>query len=43
MSLNILSGSDSRDLSVRDPTGRMRVSAGPCQTLSDCPVYHLGI
>jgi hypothetical protein len=43
MSLNILSGSDSRDLSVRDPAGRIRVSTCPCQTLSDSPACYLGI
>jgi hypothetical protein len=45
MPLNILSVSDIRDLSVRDPAGRIRVSARPCQTvrLSDCPVRYLGI
>jgi hypothetical protein len=43
MSLNILSGSDSRDLSVRDPAGRIRVLASPCQTLSDSPACYLGI
>jgi hypothetical protein len=31
LSLNILSSSDIRDLSVRDPAGRIRVSALPCQ------------
>jgi hypothetical protein len=43
MSLNTLSGSDSRDLSVRDPAGRIRVSAWSCQTLSDSPMCYLGI
>jgi hypothetical protein len=43
MFLNILSGSDNRDLSVRDPAGRIRVSARPCQTLSDSPACYQGI
>jgi hypothetical protein len=43
MSLNTLSGFDSRDLSVRDPAGRIRVSACSCQTLSDVPACYLGI
>jgi hypothetical protein len=43
MSLNTLSGPDSRDLSVRDPAGRIRVSAWFCQTLSEVPVCYLGI
>jgi hypothetical protein len=34
MPLNIISYSDIRDLSVRDPAGRIWVSAGPCQTVS---------
>jgi hypothetical protein len=34
MPLNIISYSDIRDLSVRDPAGRIRVSDGPCQTVS---------
>jgi hypothetical protein len=43
MSLNTLSGSDNRDLSVQDPAGRIRVSAWPCQILSDFPACYLGI
>jgi hypothetical protein len=43
MSLNTLSGPDSRDLSVRDPAGRTRVSAWFCQTLSKVPACYLGI
>jgi hypothetical protein len=43
MSLNTLSGSDRRDLSVRDPAGRIRVSTCPYQTLSDSPACYLGI
>jgi hypothetical protein len=43
MSLNTLSGLDSRDLSVRDPAGRIRVSAWFCQTLSEVPACYLGI
>jgi hypothetical protein len=43
MSLNTLSGPDSRDLSVRDPAGRIRVSAWFCQTLSEVPACYLGI
>jgi hypothetical protein len=34
MPLNIISYSDIRDLSVQDPAGRIRVSAGPRQTVS---------
>jgi hypothetical protein len=43
MSLNTLSGPDSRDLSVRDPADRMRVLAWFCQTLSEVPACYLGI
>jgi hypothetical protein len=43
ISLNTLSGPDSRDLSVRDPAGRIRVSAWSCQTLSEVPACYLGI
>jgi hypothetical protein len=43
MSLNTLSGPDSRDWSVRDPAGRIRVSAWFCQTLSEVPACYLGI
>jgi hypothetical protein len=43
MSLNTLSGPDSRDLSVRDLAGRIRVSAWFCQTLSKVPACYLGI
>jgi hypothetical protein len=43
MSLNTLSGPDSRDLSVRDPADRIRVSAWFCQTLSEVPACYLGI
>jgi hypothetical protein len=43
MSLNTLSGPDSRDLSVRDPAVRIRVSAWFCQTLSEVPACYLGI
>jgi hypothetical protein len=43
ISLNTLSGPDSRDLSVRDPAGRIRVSAWSCQTLSKVPACYLGI
>jgi hypothetical protein len=32
--LKTISYSDIRDLSVRDPAGRIRVSAGLCQTIS---------
>jgi hypothetical protein len=42
MSLNTLSGPDSRDLSVRDPAGKIRVSAWFCQTLSDVSACYLG-
>jgi hypothetical protein len=34
MPLNIISYFDIRDLLVRDPAGRIRVLAGPCQTVS---------
>jgi hypothetical protein len=43
ISLNTLSGPDSRDLLVRDPAGRIRVSAWFCQTLSEVPACYLGI
>jgi hypothetical protein len=43
MSLNTLSGPDSRDLSVRDPAVRIRVSDWFCQTLSEVPACYLGI
>jgi hypothetical protein len=43
MSLNTLSGPDSRDWSVRDPADRTRVSAWFCQTLSEVPACYLGI
>jgi hypothetical protein len=43
MSLNTLSGLDSRDLSVRYPAGRIRVSAWFCQNLSEVPACYLGI
>jgi hypothetical protein len=43
ISLNTLSGPDSRDLSVRDPAGRIRVSAWFCQNLSEVPACYLGI
>jgi hypothetical protein len=43
ISLNTLSGPDSRDLSVRDPAGRIRVPAWSCQTLSEVPACYLGI
>jgi hypothetical protein len=43
MSLNTLSGPDSRGLSVRDPAGRIRVPAWSCQTLSEVPACYLGI
>jgi hypothetical protein len=43
MSLNTLFGSDSRDLSVRDPADRIRVSAWFCQTLLEVPTCYLGI
>jgi hypothetical protein len=43
MPLNIISYSDIQDLSVRDPAGRIRVSTGPCQTVSyDTWVSRLG-
>jgi hypothetical protein len=41
--LNTLSGPDSRDLSVRDPADRIRVSAWSCQTLSEVSACYLGI
>jgi hypothetical protein len=43
ISLNNLSGSDSRDLSVRYPADRIRVSAWYCQHLSGIPARYLGI
>jgi hypothetical protein len=43
MSLNTLSGPDSRDLSVRDPADRIRISAWFCQTLPEVPARYLGI
>jgi hypothetical protein len=43
MSLNTFSGPGSRDLSVRDPADRIRVSAWFCQTLSEVPACYLGI
>jgi hypothetical protein len=43
MSLNTLSGPDSRDLLVRDPAVRIRVSTWFCQTLSEVPACYLGI
>jgi hypothetical protein len=43
MSLNTLSGPDSRDLSGRYPAGKIRVSAWFCQTLSEVPACYLGI
>jgi hypothetical protein len=43
MSLNTFSGPDSRDLSVRYPVVRIRVSAWFCQTLSEVPACYLGI
>jgi hypothetical protein len=43
MSLNTLSGPDSRDLSVRNPARRIRVSTWFCQTLSEVPACYLGI
>jgi hypothetical protein len=43
MSLNTLSGPDSRDLAVRDPAVRIRILAWFCQTLSEVPACYLGI
>jgi hypothetical protein len=43
ISLNNLSGPDSRDLSVRYPADRIRVSAWYCQNLSEVPACCLGI
>jgi hypothetical protein len=43
MSLNTLSGPDSRDLSVRYPADRIQVSAWFCQNLSEVPACYLGI
>jgi hypothetical protein len=43
ISLNTLSGSDSRDLSARYPADRIRVSAWYCQNLSEVPACYLGI
>jgi hypothetical protein len=43
ISLNNLSGPDSRDLSVRYPADRIRVSAWFCQKLSKVPACYLGI
>jgi hypothetical protein len=43
ISLNTLSGPDNRDLSVRYPAVRIRVSAWFCQTLSEVPACYLGI
>jgi hypothetical protein len=43
ISLNTLSGPDSRDLSVRYPADRIRVSAWYCQNLSEVPACYLGI
>jgi hypothetical protein len=43
ISLNTLSGPDSRDLSVRDPAVRIRVSAWFCQNPSEVPACYLGI
>jgi hypothetical protein len=43
ISLNNLSGSDSRDLSVRYPADRIRISAWFCQKLSEVPACYLGI
>jgi hypothetical protein len=41
--LNTFSISDIRNLSIRDPAGRIRISIQPCQTLTDCPACYLGI
>jgi hypothetical protein len=43
ISLNTLSGLDSRDLSVRYPADRIRVSTWFCQNLSKVPACYLGI
>jgi hypothetical protein len=43
ISLNTLSGPDSRDLSVRYSADRIRVSAWFCQNLSEVPACYLGI
>jgi hypothetical protein len=43
ISLNNLSGPDNRDLSVRYPADRIRVSAWYCQNLSGVPACYLGI
>jgi hypothetical protein len=43
ISLNNLSGHDSRDLSGRYPADRIRVSAWYCQILSEVPACYLGI
>jgi hypothetical protein len=43
ISLNTLSGLDSRNLSVRYPADRIRVSAWFCQNLSEVPACYLGI
>jgi hypothetical protein len=43
ISLNTLSGPDSRDLSVRYPADRIRVSAWFCQNPSEVPACYLGI
>jgi hypothetical protein len=43
ISLNNLSGPDSRDLSVRYPADRIRVSGWFCQNLSEVPACYLGI
>jgi hypothetical protein len=43
ISLNNLSGPDSRDLSVRYPADMIRVSAWYCQNLSEVPACCLGI
>jgi hypothetical protein len=43
ISLNTLSGPDSRDWSVRYPADRIRISARYCQNLSKVPVCYLGI
>jgi hypothetical protein len=43
ISLNNLSGTNSRDLSVRYPADRIRVSAWYSQNLSEVPACYLGI
>jgi hypothetical protein len=43
ISLNNLSGPDSRDLSGRYPADKIRVSAWYCQNLSEVSVCYLGI